>query len=301
MKFTLFPLMAALAGPVLLFSASGTAEAAPGDGMEIYKAGKTAFYKGDYVTAKTAFAKLLKADPDFLEGKIYMKQIRLAEEKWAARPRTQKISETARMGRVEFWEIPLSDALELVRREVEKAGANTPNAGPVVLLTDLPAGVLSRTVSLAVKDVPMQWWVDAVGYAGGVRIAWDQKGISVTAAADSPGPDAATAAAIRSMRERAESRILPRVSLEKVSVADALVWLGRQTAEPSKGPLIVSRAGIPQAATVSLDLRHVTLSDAIRSVALVADLEVDWEIWGAGMRSKVDLPAPQPVEVRLAL
>lgn len=79
MKLTLFPLWAFLAGPMLLLSTPGRSGAAPEGGMVVCQAGRTAFYKQDYATAKTAFPKLLNADPDFLEGKIYLKQIRLAD------------------------------------------------------------------------------------------------------------------------------------------------------------------------------------------------------------------------------
>lgn len=291
MKFTSFSLLAALAGPVLLMSASpANAQAAKEDLTQVYNKGRDAFNKGDLATAKIAFARLLKVDPNFELGKIYMAQIRYAEAQWEARPRSVKIVEKAKVGSLSFSNIPLSEALELVRREVEKAGTG-PNAGHIEMRTDLPAEVLAQPVSLSVKDVPMQWWIDAVAYAGGVRISLQKEGLSV-----SPGPqpvdlsDKAAVASIQKMRQRAQDQVLSRIAMDKASLPEALAWLRQQT-DQSKGPLIVTRSGVPDA-TVTMDLRNIPLSEALRTIAILTDLDVDWSAWGAGLRPKAALPPP---------
>lgn len=300
MKFPALPILAALAGPVLLLSTPVSASAAEQNLMEVYKAGRTAFNKGDLVTAKAAFTRLLKADPNFELGKIYMAQIRYAEALHEARPRALKIVEKARIGSIAFGEIPLSDALELVRREVEKAGTG-PTAGAIAMKTDLPAEVLERPVSLAVKDVPMQDWIDAVAYAGGVRIAITQEGLSVTVPPVPLDPnDKGAVAAMQKMRQRAQEQVLARMSMDHTTLRDALAWL-QQQADKSQGPLIVTRTGVP-ATTVTLDMRNVPLSEAIRTLAILADLDVEWCAWGAGLRPKNSEPAaPAPPETKTAL
>ncbi|RYD33560.1 MAG: hypothetical protein EOP86_13095 [Verrucomicrobiaceae bacterium] len=293
MKFTPLPLLAALAGPVLLMTAPLTAQAAREDLTEVYRTGRNAFNKGDYVTAKAAFARLLKADPNFQLGKIYMAQIRHAEALWEARPLARKIVEKAKVGTVAFRSIPLSEALELVRRKVEQAGTG-PNVGAIGLRTDLPAGVLDRPVSLSVKDVPMQWWIDAVAYAGGVRISLTQEGLSVTAGSVITDPkDKAFMDAMLKMKQQAQERILTRMAMDHASLEEALAWLRQQT-DQSKGPLLVTRSGVPDT-TVTMDLRNVPLSEAIRTIAILADLEVDWHPWGAGLRLPEPPPAPTNV------
>ncbi|MES2709615.1 MAG: hypothetical protein V4726_23660 [Verrucomicrobiota bacterium] len=272
-----------------------SAQAAREDLTQVYKTGRIAFNKGDLVTAKAAFTKLLKADPDFELGKIYMAQIRYAEAQWEARPRSVKILEKARVGTISFGGIPLSDALELVRREVEKAGTGL-DAGTIELITDLPADVLARPVSLSVQNIPMQWWLDAVAYTGGVRITPTKKGLSVTAhpaEMDSGDKEALTAAL--KMRQRAQDQVLPRIRMENTTLPEALRWLRQQT-DQSLGPLIVTRTGV-QPATVTLDLRNIPVSEAIRSIAFLADLDVDWCSWGAGLRPKTPAPAPAPAAV----
>ncbi len=294
MKFTSFSLLAALAGPVLLMSTPVTAQAAKEDLMQVYNKGRDAFNKGDLATAKVAFTKLLKVDPNFELGKIYMAQIRYAEAQWEARPRSVKIVEKAKIGTIAFSNIPLSDALELVRREVEKAGTGA-TAGHMEMRLDLPAEVLAQPVSLSVKDVPMQWWIDAVAYAGGVNISLDQKGLSV-----SSGPpavdlsDKAAVTAIRKMRQRAQEQVLARIAMDKATLPEALAWLRQQT-DQSKGPLIVTRTGVP-AVTVTMDLRNIPLSEALRTIAILTDLDVDWNAWGAGLRPKSATPLPAPAK-----
>ncbi len=83
--------MAALIGPIAALLGPVGAEPIREDLTNVYEAGRTAFNKGDLAAAKTAFTKVLKAKPDFDLAIIYMAQIRHAEEKWAARPRSQKI------------------------------------------------------------------------------------------------------------------------------------------------------------------------------------------------------------------
>lgn len=286
------PLLAALLGPVILLtgpaSAAPPAPAAPPENLtQVYEAGRQAFNKGDYRTAKTAFAKVLKAKPDFDLALIYMAQIRTAEAKWEARPRSQKLAEKSSIASVTLTKVTLADALEVVRRELEKAGGG-PQAGAIQLITDLPNEALERPMDLTVKNLPMKEFIDAVAYAGNVRISWHDQGLSVTNAPDSDAkPDPEVVAATRRMQQIAQTKILPLIKLENATPASALAWLRTQV-DTAQGPLIISREPLPNV-PVTMELRQVPLSEAIRSVAIIAGMEVTWHPWGAGLSAKPEV------------
>ena len=292
MKSKNLPLMAALMGPVLFFTHTTAAEIVREDLTKVYEMGRKSFNKGDLAAAKIAFAKVLRAKPDFDLAIIYMAQIRHAEAQWEARPRSQKIAEHSRVKKVELKEVTLGDALEVARRELEKAGGGA-KAGTIELLTDVPAGTLDRPVTLSVGNLPMEQFVDTLAFAGDVRIAWHPKGLSVSANRASPDKlEPPAAAALRTMRETAQAQLIPRIHFENASVEEALQWLQGQTSA-DKGPLLVMRR--PANPTkVNLKLRNSSIPDALRSLAIVADLEVSWHPWGAGLAPKTTLAVSNP-------
>ena len=65
MKSKTLPLMAALMGPVMMFTGMAGADPGKEDLTQVYEAGRRAFNKGDLAKAKIAFAKVLLAKPDF--------------------------------------------------------------------------------------------------------------------------------------------------------------------------------------------------------------------------------------------
>ncbi len=283
MKSTSLTLMAALLGPVLIFAGTAGAESGQEDLTKVYEAGRQAFHRGDHLKAKAAFAKVLRAKPDFDLAKIYMAQIRHAEAQWEARPNSRKLAEKIQMRQVLLTGVTLADALEVIRRELEKAGG-AGAAGNVALITQLPPEVLDRPVSLVVPDLPMLDFVEAVGFAGGVRIAWHAGGFSVTLPGDAAGrPDPPQQAALQRMKTRAAATILPRLKMDRLQPAEAWARL-RHLAGPG-APLIVVREPMPDT-PVTLDLRQIPLGEAMRSVALVCGQEVVWQAWGAGVTVK---------------
>jgi hypothetical protein len=293
MKSTSLTLMAALLGPVFLLTGTAGAESGKEDLTKVYEAGRQAFHRGDLARAKTAFTRVLQAKPDFDLAKIYMAQIRHAEAQWEARPRSQKIAEKAQVRKVALTGVTLADALEVVRRELEKAGGGEA-AGRIALITQLPPEVLERPVSLTVAELPMMDFVEAVGFAGDVRIAWHAEGLSVTPSggmADRPDPRAAEAA-VQRIKTNAAARIIPHLKMEELPASEAwarlLPWTG-----PAGVPLIVVRQPSPEM-KVTLDLRQIPLSEAIRSVAMVCAQEVTWHPWGAGVSVKPAVAAAAP-------
>ena len=289
MKRKTIPLLAALLGPVILQPLLVKADPVKEDLTAVYEAGRRAFNKGDLATAKTAFSKVLRAKPDFDLAQIYMAQIRHAEAQWEARPRSQKIAEKAQVASVAFHDVALSDALEVVRREVEKAGAG-PTAGPIELMTDLSAEALAQPISLSVEKIPMQDFIEMVAFAGGVKIAWHPGGLSVTTGTTTETAlDPARASAQKKMKESAQAQVIPSLHFEGTSLADSLAWL-QAKADPSRGPRLLLRS--PANPTkINLNLRNTSIPDALRSLAIIADLEVTWHPWGAGLAPKPALAA----------
>ena len=293
MKTKILPLMAALLGPVIFFQQTAMAEPVKEDLTKVYEMGRTAFNKGDLVAAKVAFAKVLRAKPDFDLAIIYMAQIRHAEAQWEARPRSQKIAEQARVAAVDLQAVTLADALEVVRRELEKAGGGRKGQS-IELMTDLPTGMLEQPVTLSVRNVPMSDFVEMTAFAGNVRIAWHPRGLSVTtnAATARDASDPAKTAAVKQMRETAQAQVIPSIHFENASVEEAVRWLQGQ-ADPVRGPLLLLRGPV-NPGRVNLNLRNSSIPDALRSLAIVADLEVSWHSWGAGLAPKAALAVTQP-------
>jgi hypothetical protein len=227
---------------------------------------------------------VLQAKPDFELARIYMAQIRHAEAQWEARPLSRKIAEKATVRHVMLNRVTLADALEVVRREIEKAGGEA-SRGRVALVTGLPPEVLDRPVSLSVSDLPMMDFVDAVGFAGDVRIAWHAEGISVTLSGGVENKaDPRQQASLQRVRNSAASTFIPHLKMDGLSPSEAWARL-RQWTGPEGVSAIIVREPAPDI-TVTLDLRQIPLGEAIRSVALVCGQEVTWQPWGAGVFSK---------------
>lgn len=258
--------------------------------LEVYKEGRKAFNRGDLVTAKDAFTKVLRAKPDFDLAQIYMAQIRLAEAKWEARPRSLKIAGISSVAQVSFKGVSLADALEVVRREVEKSGKGV-LAGPIELILQVPASDLERPVDLSVRDIRMTDFVSAVAFAGGVEISWHERGLMVRpGGAPEATPDPHAAAETRKVREAAAKWILPEVRFEGARVQDALQWLAGQPG--AENLVVVAREPVSDI-PLQFQLRHVPAPELLSTVALVSGMELTWHPWGAGLAPRNSLAIQQ--------
>ena len=293
MKINVLPCLAALFGPVFMLSTLTAAEPGKEDLGKVYEAGRQAFNKGDLTTARIAFLKVLKAKPDFDLANIYMAQIRSAEAKWEARPRSLKIAETAPSVTLTLSEVSVSDALELVRRELEKAGGG-PAAGKITLLARLPEDSANRIVDLSVKDMPMIDFIDAVAFAGDLNIAWHAEGLLVNPDASSLVPEPAAEVQIKRMKQLAKDTIIPTIKFSNLSTAEAWTRLGRlASTSGAAGFHMIVREPSPES-VVNLDLRQIPLSEAIRLLGLVCGTQVAWQPWGAGIYSNHSLASVGP-------
>ena len=88
------------------------------------------------------------------------------------------------------------------------------------------------------------------------------------------------------METAAKKLMIARFVMQEATVAEALEYLKRKAVELSGGqlrPIFAIRYDLVPRGTVSLDLRNVSLADALHSVCIMADSEEKWFPWGAGI------------------
>lgn len=271
-------------------------EEAQPTGLQMYEKGKAALERGDLPLARRCFEHLLKVKPDLELARIQLAQVAQAEREQARIPKSLKSAKAQSVGRIEWDGVALSDAIATVAKQLEKAGASEKlvvNVGG-----HLPEAVGNRSVTMSVANVPFDHVLEALGYAGDVSISYTKDGIAareVTGARQEW--DAGDPKSPR-MSAGAKKIILDRFEMKEASVRDALDFLQKKAAEVSRGsfkPIFVLHHGFVPRNTVTLDLRGVSLYDAVRSVCLVAESEERWYPWGAGIGNRqAATAAPEP-------
>jgi len=285
MKTSLLPLLLALTGAMP--SVSLAAEQLTG--MQVYRKGCVALEKGDVVIARQCFEQLLRAKPDFELARIQLAQVVVAERELAKIPQSLKVGRKEIVPRMELSSTRLDEAAAAVARALERAGGGS-EKWSVGLAGHLPEAVSKRSVTLNGSQASVDHVLEALGYAGGVQFSYTSAGIAVREATgqgkglyDTGDPKATDLSAA------AKKLVLDRLTFEEAGVAEALAYLQRKSVELSGGklrPLFVIRHDIAPRGTVTLDLRNLSLHDAVNSVCLMADLEVKWFPWGAGIGSR---------------
>ena len=250
-----------------------------------YERGRAAYHRGDLVTARGCFEKVLKAVPDFELAKVHLAQVAAAERELAKVPRSLKVSRATPSGRVRWEGVPVADALEATRRLVEKAAGV-----PVGLRQQLPADLLQREVVIQMSDGTIDDLLEALAWAGGFRISHETEGLAALPAGPTGKWDAGTAE--RPTAEAAARKlVLQRLEVQDATLEEALAFLRlklREGAGDGPVPTIILRADVAAAGkTVTMDLRNISLAEALRMAAMLAgDLEVRWFPWGAGLEPK---------------
>ena len=276
-------------------------------GLQVYEKGKAALDRGDLATARQCFEQLLKAKPDFEMAKIQLAQVVVAERELAQIPKSQKVARAEVLPRMELSEVTVEDAAATLARSLEKAASGA--AGTVnVAWGTLPDNVRGRSVSLSASGAKFDEILEALGYAAGVQFSYTPQGLAVRQetgarakydAGDAKQADLSTAAA---------KVVLDRIVLQEADLSEALAHLERKAAELSGGrlkPIFVIRHDAAPRSAVTLDLRNISLRDAVGAVCLMADREVKWFPWGAGIGNRQaaaavtdtaekDAPAPKP-------
>ncbi len=274
-------------------------------GEQVYVKGKAALDRGDLVTARRCFEQLLRAKPDFEMAKIQLAQVVVAERELAKIPWSFKTARAEVLPRLELSDETLADAVEKVAGLLEKAGGRAAGA---LRVEPAPAIAKSRLVSLSATRVKYDDVLEALGYAGGVQITHTAAGLAMREETGARQRFDAGNPAAPDMSGALEKLMLDRFVLEEAEAAGAVTFLCRKAAELSGGavrPVFVMRHDAAPRSTVSLELRNVSVRDALHAVCLMADLEVKWFPWGAGIGNRQaaaavtsppvnEAPAPKP-------
>jgi len=253
----------------------------PLTGAQVYENGKAALDRGDLVTARRCFEQLLKAQPGFELAKIQLAQVVVAERELAKIPKVLKVARTQVLARVEFNEATLAEAAVDIARRLEKAGAS-----PVNVASMLPEAVSKRPVTLSAANATCDQVLEAIGYANGLQINYTPQGLALRVETGARQQFDAGDPKLPAFSGAAQKIVLDRISFAEASLPEALAYLQRKAAEVSAGkahPVFVIRHDAAPRSAVTLDLRNVSLHDAVASVCLVTDLEVKWFPWGAGI------------------
>ena len=274
---------------VLLAAIPAVFAGEPGSGMEVYNKGRAALERGDVVTARQCFEKLLRAKPDFDLARIQLAQVVVAERELAKIPQSLKAARKETVPRMELSGVSLEEAAAAVTRALERAGGGS-EKWTVRLGGHLPEAVSQRSISLSASEASVDNVLVALGFAGGVQFSYTAEGLAVReAAGQARGKFDAGDPKAPDMSAAAKKIILDRIVFEDATLAEALLFLQRKSAELSGGrlkPLFVIRHDIAPRGAVTLDLRNVSLHDAVGAVCLMADIEAKWYPWGAGIGSR---------------
>ena len=258
-------------------------------GMQVYNKGVAALEKGDLATARQSFEQLLKAKPDFELARIQLAQVVVAERELAKIPQSLKVARKEVLPRMELSGVPLDEAAAALARALERVGGGS-EKWAVNLGGHLPDAVSKRIVSLSASRASVDHLLEALGYAGGVQFSYTADGLAMRESTGQPrGKYDAGDPKAPVLSAAAGKLVIERFAMEEATVAEALAYLQRKSAELSGGnlkPLFVIRHDIAPRGGVTLDLRNISLRDAVNSVCLMADLEAKWFPWGAGIGSR---------------
>lgn len=266
----------------------GPAVRAVPEGQGVFETGRAAWHRGDLVTARRCFEQVLRAKPDFELAKIHLAQVAAAERELAKIPKSLKLARTAVVERFAVEEATVAEAAAMLARCLERAGGGA-EKWTVNFENQLPVALSERLLTFSAAGVTFDQALEALGTAAGVRFSYTAGGIAASAPAGERGVWDAGEPAQPGLDKAARGVMLHRLALADADAAEALAYLSRKAAEVSSGavrPIFVMRHGSRPRQTVTLDLRNVSLYDAVRSVCLVADLEEVWFPWGAGIGSR---------------
>jgi tetratricopeptide (TPR) repeat protein len=278
------------------FSLSVCLAVAAETGPAVYEKGRQALAKGDLATARQCFERLLAADPNFLLAKAQLAQVAVAEKELARIPATLKLARKTSPGGFSVEKAALDETLTLFRRKLETAGGGE-KVLPINLTGVLPQDVAGRAISLKAKDATFDHLLQAIGYAGGVSFSYLPNGIAVSTGGSAEFP--AGNAKEPTLRAAARKLNIGQLTMNEADVSEALAYLQLRAEKASNGqvkPFFVIRHDSTPRRGVTLDLRNVSLEEAVRAVCLVADCEETWFPWGAGIgnaQPKAANPGPE--------
>jgi len=209
----------------------------------------------------------------------------VAEKELARIPDTLKFARATRTGAFAAEKAQLDEVVTLFRRRMESAAGESGHKLTVNLTGVLPEDIGGRTISLSAKDASYDHLLQAIGYAAGVSFSYLPGGLAVSSergAAEFPAGNAKEP----TLQAAARKLNIGHLTLHEADVSEALAYLQLRAEKASNGqmkPFFVIRHDSTPRRGVTLDLRNVSLEEAVRSVCLVADCEETWFPWGAGI------------------
>ena len=256
--------------------------ALPGKGEDLqalYAEAREDFTRGRYAEAKPKLQKVAAASPDLIPARAMLAEILLMEKQREARPAALKLAEKTAMREVRLSGVTVMEGLELARLEISKASGGKVKAE---IFPRIPEASQEVVLSMRVKGMTIQHFVDAVAWAGGAKASYDERGMVVLPLSDSPAAGPSSAA--RARRAAAEKIVIPQIAFEGAKLEDVIAWLEMQGEKlsPANAPTLVQRA-LPQDKLVTLNLRNIPLHEALRMVGMVADVVVEYHDWGIGV------------------
>lgn len=205
----------------------------------------------------------------------------LAEDEGALRARLEKII----IPEIEFRDVPLSDALVLLRKEArdfdpEKKGVN---------LVHIPAeGAPEPLITVSFKEIPLTEALKYLAALSGLDVDFGDAAVVLHHRSAMPAPLpwnvlSPTGLPAGTSRELASRLVLPRVEFKEAPLNKILQFLQQKSLEldPAKKGLnlILDAPGdpSPEAIRISLNLSEVLLSETLRYVAELANLKLRYE------------------------
>jgi hypothetical protein len=171
--FAAFACLLGLASP----HASLAADPRPPTIQETFNAGRAAFFRDDFATAKRLLTQVNKADPKHRPTIIMLKNIAMAEQEAAARANTLE----ARMQRTTLPRLDLSDArvpevLEFIQLKAAEVSKDRTKPNFVIRLTEQDQ---KRTVSLQLSQPSLHAALAALATLADLDIRYDTHAVTI--------------------------------------------------------------------------------------------------------------------------
>ena len=142
----------------------------------LYEAGRQAFFRNDFKTAKPYFEKVLKVKPTHVPSRSMLNTILQAEKKAGAKDSMQGWAKRAIIPAIDVEEATLEEVIAFVRvksRTVTK-GAWEPN-----FILRKPEGGELPPITMALRKVPVEYVVQKMAELSGLAVRYEEHAIMI--------------------------------------------------------------------------------------------------------------------------
>jgi hypothetical protein len=139
----------------ILLTGFGVPDGARGNEMQaVFEQGRALFFQGKFREAKPLLQQVAAADPRHVETRAMLARIQLQEKQG---PTLRERLATVRLGKVEFAEVTVAEALEGLKALAKEASGG--KVAPNFLVRG--EGGMTQRITLNLKDIPL---TDAIQY-----------------------------------------------------------------------------------------------------------------------------------------